>query len=186
MVGAILFALIFFFWVALALVFAGNPRSLRQRLLGVRGGGPRMPRATLHALVDALFAKVGMEPIATSLLGDDRRWTVRRRETFGEDRVVAFIEDAPPGDVVDQATVVELANAVKGEGASVGLLITPFAIARDGLAGLDAPVELIDGARLRELVTEHLPELLPELEAFRGFGRAPATASARLLEPQPR
>ena len=75
---------------------------------------------------------------------------------------------------------------VKGEAASVGLLITPFAIARDGLAGLDAPVELIDGNRLRELVAEYLPDRLGELARYRGFGRAPAAVTADRLAPLPR
>lgn len=91
-----------------------------------------------------------------------------RGSGLGTDRCVVFVEPAPAGDQVDQPLVVELAEYVRTERAGVGLLVTPYRIASDGLGGLDVPIELIDGPRLRQWVRRFLPSRLGELDGYRG------------------
>jgi hypothetical protein len=85
--------------------------------------------------------------------------------------------------VIEPGRVVELAEEVKGERAAVGLLVSPYAAVRGVADGLDVPLELIDGPRLRELVARHLPARLPDLERFAAF--EVASEGARPLESQP-
>ena len=59
---------------------------------------------------------------------------------------------------------------MRGEGASKGILITPYHIEAHGLAGLEADLELVDGRKLRELLEQHLPKKAEEVAKFRGFG----------------
>ena len=100
----------------------------------------------------------------------------RASDALPETRYVVFVEPSPAGEVVDPAVVLELSEWVKNERAAVGMLVTPYSFAQGGLSGLEVPVELIDGARLRQLVATYLPERLPELDRYRGFGRAPVPA----------
>ena len=61
---------------------------------------------------------------------------------------------------------------VRADGrAQKGILLTPYDITTDGLGNLEAPVELIDGGKLRALVEEHLDaKRLDQLAQYRGFG----------------
>src|SRR5581483_40781 len=102
---------------------------------------------------------------------------------LGGTSYVVLIVAQPPGDLVEQPQVVELAEQVKAERGAVGLLVTPYAIELSGLAGLEVPVELIDGPRLRELVSAHLPSRLPALDGYRGSARP--TLPQQPLSPQP-
>jgi hypothetical protein len=65
-----------------------------------------------------------------------------------------------------------LAEQVRADGrVSKGILMTPYQIASDGLANLEAPIELIDGRKLRALVEQHLDaKRLDALAQYRGFG----------------
>ena len=144
---------------------------------GLQHGGapdrrPRMPVATLRALSVQLLGALGLsggdEPDS-----DERNWMATKPEPLGDLRYVVVLAPEPPGGIVDQATVVALAESVKGERASGGVLITPDRIEVAGLAALDAPIELVDGARFRELVAEHLPHRLSELAPYRGFDATP-------------
>jgi restriction system protein len=58
-----------------------------------------------------------------------------------------------PGEVVEAVQVLTLIDAVKGEGASKGVLITNgFFSDEAGRAAAGGPVELINGVRFRELL----------------------------------
>src|SRR5262249_10942572 len=93
-------------------------------------------------------------------------------------------EAEPPGDVVDAARVLELAETVKSErGVAVGILMTPYSIAAAALPGLDVALQLLDGARLRALVAEYLPVRLREIDGYRGFGVADPIESGRPAPP---
>jgi restriction endonuclease len=141
---------------------------------GLRHGGaadrrPSMPVAALRSLTVQLLGALGLS-VGEETETDVRNWMATKREPLGEVRYVVVLAPAPPGGVVDQAEVVSLAESVKGERAAGGVLITPDRIEAAGLAGLDAPIELVDGQRFRELVAQYLPHRLGELESYRGFG----------------
>ena len=73
------------------------------------------------------------------------------------------------GDVVDQTEVIRLQEAVRGEGAAKGILMTPYTIDQTGLSALEAPLELVDGRKLRELIEKFLPKKLDAIDGYRGF-----------------
>jgi hypothetical protein len=77
-----------------------------------------------------------------------------------------FVETQPAGDVVEAPTLLELAEEVKARLATAGLLFTPYAIDEGVLPGIDASLELVDGARLRALVAHHLPDRFAELARY--------------------
>jgi hypothetical protein len=69
------------------------------------------------------------------------------------------------GEVVEAVQVLALIDAVKGEGASKGVLITnAFFSDEAGTAAVGAPIELINGVRFRELLQRFtlLPAANPE------------------------
>ena len=74
-----------------------------------------------------------------------------------------------PGDVVDQATILRLADTVRGDNAAKGILMTPYRIDSSGLGNLEVSLELVDGKRFRELLAKHLPKKLDQIEGYRGF-----------------
>lgn len=190
MPAIILLAALVFLVLALVLArFAPHPNAQRS-LIARRGRGearPAMPLPLLERLVRDLLEVMGMDEISARLGDRPGRLVAVRREPFRDVRHVVFIEAEPPGDLVEQTTVLELGEAVKGEGSNVGLLVTPFVIDTAGMAGLDVPIDYIDGARLRALVAEHLPGRLPELWRWRGFeSRLPLPPTAGTeLAPQP-
>ena len=127
----------------------------------------------MRELVVALLDQLDLVVVEEEVRGDERRLLAAPKAEQGSalqaSRYVVFIEPAPPGDVVEQPLIVELSDYVKAERAAVGMLVTPYRISNAGLAGLDVPIELIDGARLRQLATTYLPARAAELDRFRGF-----------------
>ena len=73
------------------------------------------------------------------------------------------------GDIVDQTDILQLQDSVKADRAQKGILLTPYQINASGLGNLDVSLELIDGKKLRALVSEHLPHKLESINAYRGF-----------------
>ncbi len=178
MAAVVLFAFVLSTALALLLArYASNPWIERARAADARRRGDPRPRITpteLRSLVIELLGKLNIEVLEEELRGAERRLVAAERGSkLHASRYVVFVEPSPPGDVVEQPLVVELAESVKVERGATGLLFTPYAIETDGLAGLEVPVELVDGARLRLLVAQYLPERLSALEKYRGFGLVP-------------
>src|SRR4029450_7200391 len=72
------------------------------------------------------------------------------------------------GEVVEAVQVLTLIDAVKGEGASKGVLITNgFFSDEAGTAAVGGPIELINGVHFRELLQRFalLPEASPEIQS---------------------
>jgi hypothetical protein len=186
MVAVVLFALIFMSALAVLLArYATNPQVVRaaERDRDRVDRRPRIAPPALRSLVIELLDALGLEVREEEVLGADRLLVAYQRSApLGGTRYVVLIVAQPPGDQVEQPQVVELAEQVKAERGAVGLLVTPYTIELGGLAGLEVPVELIDGPRLRELVSAHLPSRLSALDGYRGF--APPTLPTRPLEPQ--
>lgn len=178
MIAVILFGIL----LAMALVillarFAPNPRAVDLELRET-DHRPRLGATQLRSLAIDLLQALGLTVVEEEMLGDERRLiaAATAEPELAHTRYVVFVEPSPPGDVVPQEAVLQLAEYVKSERAATGMLITPYAIDRAGLAGLEVPIELIDGARLAELVQRYLPARAEELRRYRGLGAAPVTA----------
>jgi restriction system protein len=79
------------------------------------------------------------------------------------------------GAQIEATTVLSFAEGVRGDmGALKGIFIALAGFTEEAHAGIrssPAPVDLIDGAKLLELVREHLPGRAEQLEGYRGFDR---------------
>ena len=187
MFAIVLFAAIVAIAVFLLLARYSTSPAVRAAEIEARARRPD-PRARIspevfRRLVADLLAAMKIDVIEEQSMGDGRsRIDAVRRDALRDAPFVVFVDATPPGDVLEQSTVVELADAVRGEPGSVGLLVTPYHIRREGLAGLGAAVELLDGTRLRALVEEFLPDRVQLIDLHQGFGRviAPPEEEPRL------
>jgi hypothetical protein len=132
---------------------------------------PRIPAPAFRKVVIDLLGRLGLDIVEEELRGHERRLVAVRDGKPEAGRCVVFVEAAPPDDLVQKSLLEELAETVRDESGGVGLLVTPYRIV-DRPAALDAPVELVDGPKLRRLVAAYLPERLAELDSYRGFGVA--------------
>jgi hypothetical protein len=161
---------------ALALLMAGS----RPRALARPDARPRLSGAQLRELVVSLLDKMGLTVVEEELLGDDRRMIAAQRDVeVPAARYVVFVAANPPADRVPPSLLLELAETIKGERATAGMLVTPYEIDA-GHGSLEVPIELVDGARLRELIAHHLPRRAAELDRYRGI-----SAPSRPLAPTP-
>jgi len=166
LVGALLVILLARYGTNPAVVAARQAeRSRLRRDPDRRRVTPVRMRALAVELLIAMGLRIETEPGEP----DGNRLLAVRDDPFQPTRYVVFIEADPPGDVVDPARILELAETVKSERAAAGILMTPYVIASDSLPGLDVGLQLIDGMRLRELIGEHLPARLREIDRYRGF-----------------
>jgi hypothetical protein len=145
----------------------------------------RIPPARLRALVTELLGAMGVVPAdyppPSPEAAASQRFSAERKDPFHSLRYIVFLEASPPGDVVEQPTVLELIEQIKFHAGSVGMLVTPYKIERTGVAGVEEEgVHLVDGAELRDLVAEHLPHRKAELDRYRlaGVPARPAPAAA--------
>lgn len=185
MITSILFAGIAFLLLALLLArYGGRPNRLQghEADAGLLGHKPPVSAARFRTLVRELLG--AMEITTAPLPGEEQRLSGRRPNHFRDVRYVIFLEPEPPGELVEQPVLLELAETVKAQGASMGMLVTPYEIDLSGLANLPAEVELIDGAKLHQLFAQHLPERLGEVEQYRGFGKG-APLVRPTLQPSP-
>ena len=119
-------------------------------------------------MVIDLLGRLGLDVVEEDLRGHNmarRLVAVRDGEPRGA-RCLVFVEPAPPDDLVPSPLLDELAETVRESTGLVGLLVTPYRIPPQPL---DAQVELVDGARLRQLVAAYLPERLAEIDCYFGF-----------------
>jgi hypothetical protein len=183
MIASLLFAVLAFTFLLLLLArYARSPRLLAaERDTALFGRGPRITPEQLRALWIELCAAMGIETSVAP--GDERRLDGQRNEPLRSVRYVFFLEPEPPGDVLDAATILDVRETARAEGA-LGVLVTPYEIDRTGLPALDdGTVELVDGERLRGLVQLYLPDRAADVARYRGFGARVSTP--RPLTPRP-
>ena len=101
--------------------------------------------------------------------GSDLEIIARSSEPLRASKYMVRAMLAPVAEVVDQQQLLALAEAVRGEGAAKGIVFTPYRIDAGGLGDAIGALELVDGATLRALLAEHLPNKLDALEGYRGF-----------------
>src|SRR5262249_7066412 len=117
-----------------------------------------------------LLEVLGLDIVHVSGTRDEIDIIARTRTALTAGKYIIHAHASPPGDRVTQAQVLRLQDQVRGEGAAKGILVTPYLIESQGLAGLEAELELVDGRRLRELLEEHLPKKVDLVARYRGFG----------------
>jgi hypothetical protein len=183
MIAVLLLSLVFTGALFLLLARYGGNAAMGRAERTSSDRRPRMAPAQLRALVFELLDKLGLAVVEEELRGDQRRLVAARRpvDAFAASRFVVFVDATPPGDVVQPTQLVELGEYVRAERAQIGLFITPYEINRGGLAGMDMPIELIDGVRLRQIVAKALPERLAEIDRYRGIDEE----EPRALRPEP-
>jgi hypothetical protein len=171
--------------IFIAAGIVGGLLLLLARYAPVRRDGdqrPAIPLKSLREVAAELLTEFGCS-VSVDALGDPRYLSATKREPLGVVRYVVLLSPAPPGGVVDQTTVLALAEDVKSERATVGMLITSGSVETAGLAGLDVELQLLDGARFRNLVAYMLPERVRLLDRYRGF--TPTASSRKVLRHQP-
>jgi hypothetical protein len=154
----IVVAILLGFGVIFAMKKVPAPLSQEQQEAGFGDGHAPLPFSlTLERFAwvcQRLLQELGLEVLRSSTTG-------------GRQLEVMAVHGAPivgghylihgellhPGETVEAVQVLALIDAVKGEGASKGVLITNgFFSDEASTAAVAAPVELINGVRLRELL----------------------------------
>src|SRR5262245_57541564 len=168
MIAVVLFAPMFALLLLFALALSGRNRPSERTGRWRPRRRPRIESEQLHALIVALLDAMGFaietDIVHGSAHDPSQRLVAVEKGALTEARHIVFIEARPPFDLVEPTSVLELAEQVKTEAGATGILITPYAIDRSGVGGIEVPIELIDGARLRQLVILHLPTRLGELD----------------------
>jgi hypothetical protein len=134
------------------------------------------PEITADEFADAirdLLEALGLETVFSSAgTGGVIDVTARDPRPLTGGRILLHATPVLSGQV-DTADVLAFAEGVRGDmGALKGIYIALAGFTEEAHAGIrssPAPVDLVDGARLLELVREHLPDRADLLKSYRGF-----------------
>src|SRR5579862_1019949 len=174
------------FIVALAPIFVGfalifliarfSPNVPRVASLKAGQKIDDRPEITSDEFIDTLrdlLSSLGLETVFSSAgTGGVVDVTARDPKPLTGGRILLH---ATPvlGAQIDAADVLSFAEGVRGDmGALKGIFIALAGFTEEAHAGIKnspAPVDLIDGARLLELVREHVPDRVDLLLQYRGF-----------------
>jgi len=134
------------------------------------------PEITADEFIDIvkdLLGALGLETVFSSAgTGGVFDVTARDPKPLSGGRILIHATPVLGGQI-DAADVLSFAEGVRGDmGALKGIYIALAGFTEEAHAGIrssPAPVDLIDGGRLLELVREHLPDRAEVLEGYRGF-----------------
>jgi hypothetical protein len=148
------------------------------RVQSLRAGQKHDDRPEITAdeftdLVKELLESLGLETVFSSAgTGGVIDVTARDPKPLSGGRILLHATPVLTGQI-DAADVLSFAEGVRGDmGALKGIYIALAGFTEEAHAGIrssPAPVDLIDGGGLLELVREHLPDRVPMLEGYRGF-----------------
>jgi hypothetical protein len=138
------------------------------------------PEITADEFVDLigdLLSALGLETVFSSAgTGGVMDVTARDPKPLTGGRILLHATPVLRGQV-DAADVLGFAEGVRGDmGALKGIYIALAGFTEEANAAVratPAPVDLVDGARLLELVREHMPDRVELLESYRGFDKVP-------------
>lgn len=136
------------------------------------------PEITADEFVDLikdLLTSLGLETVFSSAgTGGVVDVTARDPKPLTGGRILLHATPVLGGQV-DSVDVLSFAEGVRGDmGALKGIYIALAGFTEEAHASIrsvPAPVDLIDGAKLLELVREHLPDRAELLEGYKGFDR---------------
>jgi restriction system protein len=166
-------AIILGFVVIFAMRRVPTPVSQEQRAAGWSNGQAALPLSPGLECFEELCGRLlqalglGLERSTTDGKRQVEVMAVHEAPIIGG-RFVVHGQLVQPGEVVEAVQVLGLIDAVKGEGASKGVLVTNgFFSDEAGTAAVGGPVELINGVRFRELLQHFaiLPSGSPERPA---------------------
>jgi restriction system protein len=169
----IMIAIILGFVVIFAMKKVPAPISPEQQDAGVGNGqAPLLFPISLERfewLCGRLLQELGLDVERSTTAGSRQLevMAVQAAPIVGG-KYVVHGELLQPGEVVEAVQVLALIDAVKGEGASKGVLITNGFFADEaGTAAVGAPIELINGVRFAELLQRFalLPAANPEFQS---------------------
>jgi hypothetical protein len=169
----IVVAVILGFVVIFAMKKVSAPVSQEQQEAGFGDGPAALPfTLTLERfewLCGRLLQELGLDVKRSTTAGSRQLeiMAVNSAPIVGGQYVVHG-ELLQAGEVVEAVQVLALIDAVKGEGASKGVLITNgFFSDEAGTAAVGGPIELINGVRFRELLQHFavLPAANPEFQS---------------------
>lgn len=145
---------------------------------------PEITGDEFRDLIDELTQGLGLTSVFSSLgTGGIVEMTLRDERPLSGGRILLMASPTLPSPI-DAVDVLGFAEGVRADmGAMKGILIALAGFtdaAKTAIAATPAPVELIDGAALLELVRSHLsPERAAELASYRGFGPGAQVAESR-------
>lgn len=156
--------------------FAPNVPREPVALGGGKDSRPEITGDELRDLCEELTGALGLETVFSSVgTGGVVEMTLRDRRPLSGGRIV--LQATPVLDEqVGSVDALGFAESVRGDmGCLKGILIALAGFtdeARTSIGSSPAPIDLIDGSELYELVREHLgPERAALCSAYRGFGR---------------
>jgi hypothetical protein len=152
--------------------YAPHPNAHLNLVNRATPGGRAMPFEEFRALVIDLLEALKLEVVIEHSDQESIDIVAKSHDPLTGGRFIVRGVWQVPGDIVDQPYVMRLADHVRADGrAQKGILLTPYEITTDGLGNLEAPIELIDGLKLRGLVEKHLDaKRLDQIAQYRGFG----------------
>lgn len=149
-----------------------------QRIEPLRAGQkldvrPEITGDEFADLIQELLASIGLQTIFSSIgTGGVLDVTARDPKPLTGGRILLHATPVLAGQI-EAVDVLGFAESVRGDmGALKGIYIALAGFteeARSAIRSSPAPVDLIDGHTLLELVREHLPDRAAELTDFRGF-----------------
>lgn len=156
-----------------------SPNVPRVAPLGLGQRADDRPEITpdeFEDLLKDLLGALGLETVFSSAgTGGVLDVTARDPKPLSGGRILLHATPVLSGQV-DAADVLGFAEGVRGDmGALKGIYIALAGFTEEANAAVrstPAPVDLVDGAGLLELVREHLPDRLETLEGYRGFDRS--------------
>lgn len=142
---------------------------------------PEITADEFKDLIEDLVGNLGLETVFSSMgTGGVIEMTLRDRKPLSGGRILLQATPVLQGQI-DAVDVLGFAEGVRADmGAIKGILIAVAGFTDEAKTSVDAtpaPVDLIDGPELLDLVRAHLaPERAASLIAYRGFGRGPRVA----------
>ncbi len=158
--------------------YAPNVQRTESALgLGVIDDRPEITGDEFKDLVEELVAELGMETVFSSMgTGGVIEMTLRDPKPLSGGRILLLATPVLQGQI-DSVDVLGFAEGVRADmGALKGIMIALAGFtdeAQTSKGATPAPIDLIDGDQLLELVREHLaPERADAVAIYRGVGRA--------------
>jgi hypothetical protein len=185
MFTTIIVAIILGFVVIFAMKRVPAPLSQEQQEAGFGDGHAPLPVSlTLERFEWAcrhLLQELGLEVLRSATTGRRQLEVMASHAApiLGGQYVIHG-ELLQPGEAIEAVQVLALIDAVKGEGASKGVLITNgFFSDEASTAAVGGPIELINGVRFHDLLQRFalLPAAGPEVQPENSDGHAPPADS---------
>ena len=163
--------------------FAPNVARETQAMSGAQNDPrPEITGDEFKDVLEELVAALGLETGFSSMgTGGVVEMTLRDTKPLSGGRILLFATPVLSG-AIDSVEVLGFAEGVRADmGALKGIYIALSGFsdeAKVAIGATPAPVDLLDGQALLELVRTHIsPEKSQECAGYRGFGRAPAATA---------